>query len=149
MRCEVLLDAGRVAALLRQHRSGHAAQGQQEEQDQRDPHRGELPPRPLQPVGGAERGPGRGRAGARMVVLFGRRVEGICFRCAHIGHRLIPPSAVTFARIAVSPGYVTVPKTAPAMCPVRSTTSVVGVPAIGTLAVKSSVMAELWSLTLG
>ena len=60
-----------------------------------------------------------------------------------------PPLRVTFARIAVSSGYVTAPKTAPAMCPVRSTTSVVGVAAIGTLAVKSSVMAELWSLTLG
>ena len=91
MRRVVLLDAGRVAALLRQHRSGHAGQGQQEQQDQRDPHRRELPPRPFQPVGGTERGPGRGRAGARMVVRFGRRVEGICFRCAHIGHRLIPP----------------------------------------------------------
>ena len=40
------------------------------------------------------------------------------------------------------------PNTAPAMRPVRSITSVVGVPAIGTTAVKSRVMTELESLNL-
>ena len=42
-----------------------------------------------------------------------------------------------------------VPNTAPATRPVRSITSVVGVPAIGTTDVKSSVIAEPASLTLG
>ena len=150
MRGEVLLHAGRVGPLLRQHRPGHAAQGQQEQQDQRDPHGGELPPGPLQPVSEPERAAARRcRTRARLVVRFGRRVERVCFRRTHIGHQLAPAFAVTFARIAVSSGYVTVPKTAPAMCPVRSITSVVGVPAIGTTAVKSSVITELGSLTLG
>ena len=88
----VLLHASRIVALLRQHRPGHAAQGQQEQQDQRDPHGGELAPRPLQPVGEPERtATRRCPARARLVVRFGGRVERICLRRAHIGHRLTAP----------------------------------------------------------
>ena len=89
-------------------------------------------------------GPGRGWSSGSAAGSNGS-VSGA--RTSVIGSA--PAFPVTFARIAVSSGYVAVPKTAPAMCPVRSITSVVGVPAIGTTAVKSSVITELGSLTLG
>ena len=66
---------------------------------------------------------------------------------AHVRHQAACP--VTLASMAVSSPIVVGPNTAPAMCPVRSITSVVGVPAIGTTDVKSSVITEPASLTLG
>ncbi len=66
-----------------------------ERDDQRDPHRGELPPHPFQPVGEPERTAARRRrARAGLVVRFGRGVERICLWRTHICHRLttaIPP----------------------------------------------------------
>ena len=79
-----------------------------------------------------------------LLVRLGGRLERVRLRRPHIGHECI-----TWARMSVSSCWVAVPNTAPAMCPVRSITSVVGVPAIGTTAVKSSVITEPESLTLG
>ena len=98
----VLLHAGRVRAFLRQHGSRHAAQGEQEEQDQRDPHRGELPPAPLQPVGEPERAARAVRASRPAVVLLGRRLERVRLRRTHIGHELPAVFPVTLARMSVS-----------------------------------------------
>ena len=50
MRGVVLLHGRRVDALLRQQRPGHAGHGQQEQQDQRGAHRGQLAPAPAQPA---------------------------------------------------------------------------------------------------
>ena len=84
----VLLHASRVRAFLRQHGSRHAAQSEQEEQHQRDPHRGELPPAPLQPVGEAEPAAGTVAARCLAVVLLGCRFERVGLRRTHIGHGL-------------------------------------------------------------
>src|SRR6202041_3037602 len=140
----VLLDTAGVAALLRQHGARHAAQGEQEQQDQRDPHRGGLPPAPLEPVGEPERAARRVPVAGPGLVRLGRRLERVRLRRTHIGHE-----RTTWARMSVSSCWVAGPNTAPAMCPVRSMTSVVGVPAMGTTDVKSSVITEPESLTLG
>ena len=93
---------------------------------------------PAQPEVGARGPPGR---------QFVRLGERIGLRRAYVRHQAACP--VTLVSMVASSPMVAVPKTAPAMCPVRLITSVVGVPAIGTTAVKSSVITEPASLTLG
>src|ERR1700722_18105159 len=51
MRGVVLLHRGGVGSLLRQDRARDRAEREQEQQDQRGPHGGELPPAPAQPAG--------------------------------------------------------------------------------------------------
>ena len=89
----VLLHRLRVDALLRQHRPGHAAERQQEQQDQRGAHRGELAPPPPGPVQHAERpspAPPWRRAGRGR--KLGQAVRGVLGtpggrRDADLGHR--------------------------------------------------------------
>ena len=81
----ILLHRLRVDPLLRQHRPGHAAQREQEQEHQRGPHGGQLEPGPPRPVPDAK----RGRRGTRRPLRdsrpgAGRPPRG---RGAHPGHR--------------------------------------------------------------
>ncbi len=101
----VLLHRLRVDALLRQHRTRHAAQRQQEQQDQGGAHRGELAPPPPGPFQRSERawaappwrgprgaGP-RGAGGLGLRAVRGRPGTAGGRRDADLGHRPAPRAA--------------------------------------------------------
>src|SRR6202034_4384113 len=120
------------------------------QQDQRRPHRGQLPPAPPQPAQQPEPDagrPGLGRGFGLGEVVAGRRCGrpgvGGCPQAGHVR------SAETCVISALRPSYDTGPMIRAATPPVRSITSVVGMPAGGTVPLKSSATASFGSFRLG